>query len=70
MSTETATNVSPRSGKVKRFVTRAVLALVALIVLAAIVGASYQAIGNSRDAQRFPNKATRCLSGRNLAASN
>ena len=56
MSTETATNVSPRSGKVKRFVTRAVLALVALIVLAAIVGASYQAIGNSRDAQRFPQQ--------------
>lgn len=56
MSAETATNVSRRPGRVKRFLVRAVLALVVVVAVAAIVGASYQAIGNSRDAQRFPQQ--------------
>ena len=56
MAEPNATNVSPRSGRVKRALGRIVLGLLSLVVLAAIIGFSYQAIGNSRDAQRFPQQ--------------
>jgi pimeloyl-ACP methyl ester carboxylesterase len=56
LADQNATNVSGRSGGVKKFIKRAILAIVVLVVLALIVGASYQAIGNSSDAKRFPQQ--------------
>jgi pimeloyl-ACP methyl ester carboxylesterase len=41
---------------VKRWLKRSLLALLVLVVLAAIVGASYQALGNRADARRFPQQ--------------
>jgi pimeloyl-ACP methyl ester carboxylesterase len=54
LENETATTTPRRPGRVKRWLKRGLLALVVLVVLAAIVGASYQAIGNRADARRFP----------------
>jgi pimeloyl-ACP methyl ester carboxylesterase len=53
---EIATPVSQRPGRVKRWIVRGLLSLLALVVLAAIIGASYQAIENSADARRFPQQ--------------
>ena len=58
MTAETATNVSPRSGRLKRWVRRVFLALLLVVVVAAIVGASYQALGNRADERRFPQQGT------------
>jgi pimeloyl-ACP methyl ester carboxylesterase len=41
---------------VKRVIVRGLLGLLALVVLTAIVGASYQALGNRADARRFPQQ--------------
>jgi pimeloyl-ACP methyl ester carboxylesterase len=56
LENETATTTPRRPGRVKRRVKRGLLALLVLVVLAAIVGASYQAIGNRADARRFPQQ--------------
>src|SRR5271168_1115439 len=45
-----------RPGRVKRWIVRGLLGLLALVVLAAIVGASYQALGDRADARRFPQQ--------------
>ena len=56
MENETATSTPRRTGRVKRWIKRGLLGLFVLVVLAAIVGASYQAIGNRADARRFPQQ--------------
>ena len=56
MENETATSTPRRTGRVKRWIKRGLLGLLVLVVLAAIVGASYQAIGNRADARRFPQQ--------------
>lgn len=56
MAEETATTVSGRPGRWKRILRRIFLVLLVLVVAAAIVGASYQAIGNHSDAGRFPQQ--------------
>ena len=56
MGTETATPTPQRGGRLKRWLRRGLMALIALIVLAAITGASYQAIQNGADARRFPEQ--------------
>jgi pimeloyl-ACP methyl ester carboxylesterase len=52
----TASTTPRRSGRLKRWVSRGLLGLLILVVLAAIVGASYQALGNRADARRFPQQ--------------
>jgi pimeloyl-ACP methyl ester carboxylesterase len=52
----TATTTPRRSGRLKRWVGRGLLGLLILVLLAAIVGASYQALGNRADARRFPQQ--------------
>ena len=56
MAEENATNVSRRPGRWKRILRRAFLVLLIIVVAAAIVGASYQAIENHADAGRFPQQ--------------
>lgn len=56
MATENATNVSRRPGRLKRWLVRGLLGILVLIVAAAAVGASYQALGNRADARRFPQQ--------------
>ena len=56
MENGTATTTPRRSGRVKRWLGRGLLGLLILVVLAAIVGASYQALGNRADARRFPQQ--------------
>lgn len=56
MAEETAATVSVRPGRWKRILRRIFLALLILVIAAAIVGASYQAIGNHTDAERFPQQ--------------
>ncbi len=58
MENENAANVSSRPGRLKRWVGRIFFALILLIVVAAIVGASYEAIENNADARRFPQQGT------------
>ncbi|MGB2669150.1 MAG: alpha/beta hydrolase [Candidatus Acidiferrum sp.] len=58
MQTENAANVSSRPGRLRRWVSRIFFALLVLVVVAAVVGASYQAIENSADARRFPQQGT------------
>jgi pimeloyl-ACP methyl ester carboxylesterase len=53
LENETATTTTRRPGRVKRWLKRGLLGLLVLVVLAAIVGASYQALGNRADARRF-----------------
>jgi pimeloyl-ACP methyl ester carboxylesterase len=53
MTEQIATNVSPPPRRWKRIVGRALLVLFLLVVLAAIVGATYQIVENSADARRF-----------------
>jgi pimeloyl-ACP methyl ester carboxylesterase len=52
----TATTTPRRGGRVKRWLGRGLLGLLILVLLAAIVGASYQALGNRADARRFPQQ--------------
>ncbi len=56
MENETVTAGPRRSGRVKRWIGRGVLGILGLVVLAGIVGASYQALGNRADARRFPQQ--------------
>jgi pimeloyl-ACP methyl ester carboxylesterase len=56
MAEENATNVSTNPGRLKRLLGRTLLVLVVLVVVAAIVGASYQGIENRADSQRFPQQ--------------
>lgn len=56
MATEIATNVSSRPGRWKRWLVRGVLGILILVAAAAAVGASYQALENRADAQRFPQQ--------------
>lgn len=56
MENETATTTPRRPGRVKRWLKRGLFSLLVLVVLAAIVGASYQALGNRADARRFPQQ--------------
>jgi pimeloyl-ACP methyl ester carboxylesterase len=55
LENETAAK-TPRPGRLKRVIVRGLLGLLALVVLTAIVGASYQALGNRADARRFPQQ--------------
>jgi pimeloyl-ACP methyl ester carboxylesterase len=52
----TAATTPRRGGRLKRWLGRGLLGLLILVVLAAIVGASYQALGNRADARRFPQQ--------------
>ncbi len=56
MENKTATTTPRQTGRVKRWLKRGLLALLVLVVLAAIVGATYQALGNRADARRFPQQ--------------
>jgi pimeloyl-ACP methyl ester carboxylesterase len=56
LGNENATSVSSRPGWLKRWLFRGLLSLLFLVIVAAAVGASYQAIENSADAQRFPQQ--------------
>jgi pimeloyl-ACP methyl ester carboxylesterase len=56
LANETATTVPRRPGRFKRWLRRGLLALLVLVVLAAVVGACYQALGNMADARRFPQQ--------------
>ncbi len=56
MENESATNTPRRAGRVKRWIARGLLGLLGVVVLAAIVGASYQALGDRADARRFPQQ--------------
>jgi pimeloyl-ACP methyl ester carboxylesterase len=56
MPEESATNVSRRPGRLKRILRRTLLVLFVVVVVAAIVGATYQLVQNSADAARFPQQ--------------
>lgn len=56
MADENATNVSRRPGRLKRFLRRTILVLFLVVIVALLVGASYQWMGNSADAKRFPQQ--------------
>jgi pimeloyl-ACP methyl ester carboxylesterase len=56
LENETATTAPRRPGRVKRWLKRGLFGLLVIVVLAAIVGASYQALGNRADARRFPQQ--------------
>lgn len=56
MENENATTTPRRLGRWKRWIGRGLLGLLVLVVLAAIAGASYQALGNRADAHRFPQQ--------------
>jgi pimeloyl-ACP methyl ester carboxylesterase len=56
LENEIATNTARRPGRVKRWIVRGLLGVLALIVVAVIVGACYQALGERADARRFPQQ--------------
>ena len=56
MENELAANTPRRTGRVKRWIGRGLLGLLALVILAAVVGACYQALGERADARRFPQQ--------------
>ena len=56
MANELGTTTPRRLGRLKRWLGRGLLGLLILVVVAAAVGASYQAIENSADARRFPRQ--------------
>jgi pimeloyl-ACP methyl ester carboxylesterase len=56
LENENATNVSRRPGRLKRFIRRTLLGLLLLVIVALLLGASYQWIGNGTDAKRFPQQ--------------
>jgi len=56
LENETATSAPRRPGRLKRWIGRGLLGLLVLVVLAAIVGAGYQALGDRADARRFPQQ--------------
>ena len=51
-----AASTARRPGRVKRWIVRGLLGILALVVLAAVVGASYQALGERADARRYPQQ--------------
>ncbi|HXJ05683.1 MAG TPA: alpha/beta hydrolase [Candidatus Acidoferrum sp.] len=63
MTSETETKPQNRPGRLKRWLGRGLLGLLILVVLAAGVGASYQAIENGADARRFPQQGKSVLLG-------
>jgi len=56
LANELGTTTPRRLGRLKRWLGRGLLGLLILVVVAAAVGASYQAIENSADARRFPRQ--------------
>ena len=56
MENETASTAPRRTGRVKRWIGRGLLGLLVLVIMAAAVGACYQALGNRADARRFPQQ--------------
>ena len=56
MANENAMSTPHRSGRLRRWIVRGLLGLLALVVLAALVGACYQALGERADARRFPQQ--------------
>lgn len=56
MATASTIPVPPKKGRFWRITKRVLQVFVVLVVLAAICGAAYQAIGNWRDARRFPQE--------------
>jgi pimeloyl-ACP methyl ester carboxylesterase len=56
LDNQIATTAPRRTGRLKRWLGRIVLGLLVLVVLAAFVGASYQALENRADARRFPQQ--------------
>jgi pimeloyl-ACP methyl ester carboxylesterase len=56
LSTAAAAPITAKQGRFLRITKRVLLGIVILVVLAAVAGASYQAIGNWRDARRFPQE--------------
>jgi pimeloyl-ACP methyl ester carboxylesterase len=56
LANELGTTPPRRPGRLKRWLGRGLLGLLGLVVLAAAVGASYQAIENGADARRFPQQ--------------
>jgi hypothetical protein len=63
LANELGTTPPRRPGRLKRWLGRGLLGLLILIVLAAAVGASYQAIENGADARRFPQQGKSVLLG-------
>jgi pimeloyl-ACP methyl ester carboxylesterase len=53
---QNAASTPSRSGRVKRWIGRGLLGLLVLVILAATVGAAYQALGDRADALRFPQQ--------------
>ena len=56
MENESATTTPRRSGRLKRWIGRVLLGLLALVAAVAILGLCYQAIGGGADARRFPQQ--------------
>jgi len=56
LADKNATNVSQRPGRLKRFLKRTFLALLLLVIVALLVGASYQWLGSRSDTARFPQQ--------------
>jgi pimeloyl-ACP methyl ester carboxylesterase len=56
LENQTATSTPSRPGRLKRWIGRGLIGLFVLVVLAVVVGASYQALGNRADARRFPQQ--------------
>lgn len=63
MANELGTTTPRRPRRLKRWLGRGLLGLLVLVVLAAAVGASYQAIENGADARRFPQQGKSVLLG-------
>lgn len=56
MENQNGTSAPRRPGRVKRIIGRGLLGLLILVILAATVGAAYQALGDRADARRFPQQ--------------
>jgi pimeloyl-ACP methyl ester carboxylesterase len=56
LENENATSARHRTGRWKRWLGRGLLGLLVLVVMAAALGACYQAVGNRADARRFPQQ--------------
>jgi pimeloyl-ACP methyl ester carboxylesterase len=56
LENESATALPRRSGRLKRWIGRVLLGLLALVAAVAILGLCYQAIGSGADARRFPQQ--------------
>jgi pimeloyl-ACP methyl ester carboxylesterase len=56
LGNQNAESAPRQSGGLKRWIGRGLLGLLILVVMAAAVGACYQALGNRADARRFPQQ--------------